>query len=245
MLRTLRRVGGSLSKRLFWRRHLEEAVRDLARYRNELPEPESMMAIPLLFRGKGFYGSLELKQNMTELLGLINLLRERELRNVCEIGTLKGGSLFIWCQLAKSDAAIFSVDLPHGQFGGGYNEKSLPFFQSFLKSGQTLECIRGDSHSPEIRGKFATALNGRELDFLFIDGDHSYAGVRADYEDYAPFVKKGGVIAFHDIVKRDYDHSIEVWKLWQEIKATNPGAKEFIEQTGARRKIGIGVVIKS
>lgn len=244
MLRTFRRIGSSLSKRMFWRSHLRDAVRDLSSFRNELPVPEAMIAIPLLFRGKGFYGNMSLKQNMVELLGLVNLLRERELETVCEIGTLKGGTLFIWCQLAARDAAIFSIDLPHGQFGGGYNEKSLPFFHSFLKRGQTLDCLRGDSHSAEIRQQFAASLKGRELDFLFIDGDHSYDGVKKDYEDYSPFVRKGGVIAFHDIVKRDYDPSIEVWRFWQELKAAHPGAVEFIEESSERRKIGIGAVIK-
>jgi predicted O-methyltransferase YrrM len=244
MLSTFRRIGSSLSKRMFWRSHLRDAVRDLSSFKKELPAPEAMIAIPLVFRGKGFYNSMSLKQNMTELLGLVNLLRERDLKTVCEIGTLKGGTLFIWCQLAAQDAAIFSIDLPHGQFGGGYNEKSLPFFQAFLKSGQTLDCLRGDSHSKQIRDQFFALLKGRELDFLFIDGDHSYGGVKKDYEDYSPFVRKGGVVAFHDIVRRDNDPTIEVWKFWHELKTAHPNAVEFVEDSPERRKIGIGAVIK-
>jgi hypothetical protein len=34
---------------------------------------------------------------------------------------------------------------------------------------------------------------------LFIDGDHTYEGVRRDFEMYSPLVRKGGIIAFHDI----------------------------------------------
>jgi predicted O-methyltransferase YrrM len=33
---------------------------------------------------------------------------------------------------------------------------------------------------------------------LFIDGLHTYEGVRADYADWVPFVVPGGVIALHD-----------------------------------------------
>jgi hypothetical protein len=36
------------------------------------------------------------------------------------------------------------------------------------------------------------------IDVLFIDGDHSYDGVKGDYERHAPNVKQGGVIFFHD-----------------------------------------------
>jgi len=37
-------------------------------------------------------------------------------------------------------------------------------------------------------------------DFLFIDGDHTYEGVEGDFEMYSPLVRRGGIIAFHDIV---------------------------------------------
>ena len=37
-----------------------------------------------------------------------------------------------------------------------------------------------------------------ELDFLFIDGDHTYAAVWQDYHDYAPRLKPGGILAIHD-----------------------------------------------
>lgn len=36
------------------------------------------------------------------------------------------------------------------------------------------------------------------LDILFIDGDHRYAGVKADYERHADSVKDGGIVMFHD-----------------------------------------------
>lgn len=36
------------------------------------------------------------------------------------------------------------------------------------------------------------------MDFIFIDGDHTYEAVRTDYELYFPKIKKGGLIFFHD-----------------------------------------------
>ncbi len=43
------------------------------------------------------------------------------------------------------------------------------------------------------------AKNWREqIDFLFIDGDHSETGVRRDWDDWSRFVTVGGVVIFHD-----------------------------------------------
>jgi hypothetical protein len=36
------------------------------------------------------------------------------------------------------------------------------------------------------------------LDFLFIDGDHHYPSVLADFEQWARHVKRGGILAMHD-----------------------------------------------
>ena len=59
-------------------------------------------------------------------------------------------------------------------------------------------------------------MNGNKLDFLFIDGDHSYNGVKLDFEMYAPMVRENGLIAFHDIAGR-WDG---VREFWTEIKQT-------------------------
>ena len=242
-LRGLSRFRNSVEKRLFWRQHLAEAIDQLTLYKRELTTPEMLLAVPLLFRGKGFYRSLDLKQNMNELLGLVTALREIELRNVCEIGTFRGGTLFVWCQIAAENAAVFSIDLPGGEFGGGYNERSLPLFGSFRKEHQVLHCLRGDSHSPSVRDRFARELAGRELDFLFIDGDHRYTGVKQDYEDYSPFVRTGGVIALHDIVPRADEPTIEVWRFWNELKLRHRH-REFVESGCQRRRIGLGLIYK-
>jgi hypothetical protein len=47
-------------------------------------------------------------------------------------------------------------------------------------------------------GEAAARFADGELDFVYVDGDHRYEGVRADLEAYAPKVRRGGLIAGDD-----------------------------------------------
>jgi predicted O-methyltransferase YrrM len=71
-------------------------------------------------------------------------------------------------------------------------------------------------------------LADQPVDFLFIDGDHTYAGVKQDFEMYSPLVRKGGLVAFHDIVLHPPKLDCHVDEFWNELKRTRP-AEEFIE----------------
>lgn len=94
-------------------------------------------------------------------------------------------------------------------------------------------------------------LAGREIDLLFIDGDHTYASVKADYEIYGPLTKH--IIALHDI-SHPYSASIpeETMRLWKEIVASEKSAvllsirKHNAMTSGlyAGRQMGIGLVVK-
>lgn len=41
-------------------------------------------------------------------------------------------------------------------------------------------------------------IEDNELDFVYIDANHSYKGVKSDIKCYYPKVKKGGLVAGHD-----------------------------------------------
>ncbi|MEM1858754.1 MAG: class I SAM-dependent methyltransferase, partial [Desulfurococcaceae archaeon] len=135
-----------------------------------------------------------------------------------EIGTANGGTLFLFCQIAELDATIISIDLPGGPFGGGYPEWRVPLYKSFAKERQRVHLIRADSHDPKTLGIVKRILGDRKLDFLFIDGDHTYEGVKRDFEMYSPLVRKGGIIAFHDIVPGPSENVGGVPMFWSEIK---------------------------
>lgn len=168
-------------------------------------------------------------QVRSEILQLGNLLKELAPRRTLEIGTNYGGTLFLLCTVSAPEAKIISVDLPFGPFGGGYPARKIPIFRQFPKSGQELHLIRADSHREETKERLLRLLRGERLDFLFIDADHTYEGVSRDFEMYAPLVRSGGMIAFHDIVTHKQGTLCEVEKFWNEVKQKYPH-REFVER---------------
>jgi predicted O-methyltransferase YrrM len=172
-------------------------------------------------------------QKLRELRPVVALLQRRRLHTVIEIGTMKGGTLWLWCQLARPDAMIISIDLPGGEFGGGYHLKDLARFRSYAQEDQLLHFLRSDSHTQATREAVARKLNGRKVDLLFIDGDHRYSGVKKDFTMYAPLVKPGGVVLLHDILPHPRVPACEVERFWQEIKG-HFQYKEFVEPDDER-----------
>lgn len=175
-----------------------------------------------------------------EILGLVTEIHNINPAVVMEIGTANGGTLFLATRVAKPDATIISLDLPDGKFGGGYPEWKIPYYSGFALPNQKLHLLRDDSHAPSSLENVRKILNGREIDYLFIDGDHTYEGVKQDFDMYSPFVRKGGLIAFHDIVI--HPSSTDVATLWHELKLKYKH-REYVNDW-KQGKFGVGVLIK-
>lgn len=166
--------------------------------------------------------SIKPSQVREEIIKLLKLINRINPKVIVEIGTFRGGTLFLFTRVADPKATIISVDLPGGRFGGGYPRWKIPLYRSFTRDEQKLYLIRGDSHNINTYKEVKRILGDRKIDFLFIDGDHRYEGVKRDFNIYSHLVKEGGVIAFHDIVSHDriYNPSgtVGVPKFWSEIK---------------------------
>ena len=105
-----------------------------------------------------------------------------------------------------------------------------------------IQLLRADSHDFATKDKIREILQGQSLDLLFIDGDHTYEGVKADFEMYEPFVRQGGIIVLHDIVYDRLGTGCCVEKYWNELKHRYQ-YREFIESTD-QHCAGLGLIIK-
>lgn len=226
---------------LMVKHHMNTGLRQLRNFESRLVSKNARFAIPFVYRGKGYFKRIDPRQNPTEIEALYSIVCQRAPVSVLEIGTARGGTLYLWCQASTDKATIVSVDLPEGDFGGAYPECRIPFYRSFERPGQKLHLIRNDSHSPRVVEEVKETFGNTPIDFAFIDGDHTYEGVKADFFNYGPMVRKGGIIAFHDILPHPDMKDIEVDRFWKEIRKRYR-TKEIIGPDTYKRRIGIGIV---
>lgn len=178
-------------------------------------------------------------QRRAEITALLNLLAERRPRHVLEIGTAWGGTLYLTSRVADPDALLVTVDIDPA------HDSTL--MRSFARRGQRVELIIGDSTSEPVKSRIESYFPDG-VDYAFIDGDHSYEGVRADFEAYSPLVRPGGVIAFHDIVddnRTRFGVDTGGWaggvpRFWREIRDRYEH-REFIDDPD-QDGLGIGVI---
>lgn len=194
--------------------------------------PDDAFKTASQYRGYGNYKSIQLMQDKQTFSKLLKRVRATEPETVVEIGTAHGGSLYTMVRFLDSADQFVSVNLGRSF---GYKHK-IPLLKKFHKK-KNLIFVPGDSHSQTTYKKVKNEIDGK-IDFLFIDGDHSYSGVKQDFETYGDLVSKGGIIAFHDIY---HEHPrVGVDRLWEEIKPKYE--TEEIGDSSERATGGIGVI---
>ncbi len=88
--------------------------------------------------------------------------------------------------------------------------------------------------------QYAKKFPKRKYQYIYVDGDHSYEGVKKDYRLFWPKLASGGFMVFHDIKTKGTHHDVEfgVWKFWNELKDKNK--IEFVDGVNA-----LGIVQKN
>jgi cephalosporin hydroxylase len=180
-------------------------------------------------------GIFFIQQSQYEIYNLLQVLVQQRPKILLEIGSANGGTLFLFCYIASENATLISLDIDNVLW------KKL-LFKYFSRGKQKIVVIKGNSHDPKIFNTIKKILGNCKIDFLFHDADHSYEGVKKDFEMYSPLVRKGGIIAFHDIVTNSVicPYGWDVSKFWNEIK----NMYNYIEIIENKNQItgGIGIL---
>ena len=157
------------------------------------------------------------------------------IENFLEIGLYRGATFYAWSKLCRREGIMLSIDnfsMKLHQNRGPYDPVMMDAFVK--KCGPNAQLLIGDSLDPAIMERVAKALNEKSLDWLFIDGCHRREHVERELKVYAPLVKHGGFIGFHDISPGG-DSTITVPSLWNEL----PGYKWSIMNASHGGVIGI------
>lgn len=143
-------------------------------------------------------------------------------RRFVELGSHHGASFFAFCQAmeragAKTEA--IAIDSWQGdEQAGFYDDRVFDNFKFILRPyADFAHYIKGffDDAAPH----FAAG----SIDLLHIDGLHTYAAVRNDFETWLPKMSSEGLVMFHDINVHERDFG--VWRLWDELKTQYPAAE--------------------
>ena len=144
-----------------------------------------------------------------EFAVLLELWKRMRPTRTLEIGTYHGGTLYHWLTNSNGEGTIVSVD----SYAVGVDNRHL--YDEWNEDGAYLHVIEGNSHhGPTVR---EVDLRG-PYDFVLIDAGHYYKEVKKDWGLYRPMVRPGGLVCFHDILTHPAWPSIEVGRLWEEIK---------------------------
>lgn len=179
-------------------------------------------------------GGLFIWQYPNQFSKYLCLLAQQKITSYIEIGCRWGGTFILTNEYLKrfnpivKSVAVDYIDSPVSSY--------------CLLNAESQNLII-NSHSPE----FQNYMSNHFFDLIFIDGDHSYDGVKQDYE----FSKNSGkIFVFHDITS---DVCPGVSQFWNELKRNESNAYDFYEFTEQYKEVwdatnkqflGIGVAIK-
>ena len=130
------------------------------------------------------------------LLDLIKELGDNSNKTMIEIGSFVGESTVLFAQHFKEVLAIdpFLADYDPAD-PTSYLFEFNNVYQTYLqRTGDYKNILTIVSTSDQALEE----LKGQEFDFIYIDGLHTYEGVKNDITNYLPLIKKGGVIGGHD-----------------------------------------------
>jgi Methyltransferase domain len=190
----------------------------------------------------------KLSQRSDERQALVDLLNCERVRSYLEIGLRHGQTFAFVGEHLAAGSSLVGVDLP-GASLWGVPEAAIVDAKARLNAvkrelrgrGHKAKIILGDSTARPIIDKVARL---GPYDLVFIDGDHTLAGVRADWLNYGPMAR---IVAFHDI---DAPHAPKlpperlrhygVHQHWAELRERY----RHTEILGRVRGMGIGVLYR-
>ena len=154
--------------------------------------------------------------------------------SIVEIGSFKGKSTVMLAKVAAHYGLdpIVAID-PHN-----FNSSELkahrvaPDASSYEEFLNTLR-VAGVSDMVEVHRAYSNDIASdwsRPIRFLWIDGDHSYQGAKADFDGFSRHIVPEGIVAFHDAL-HEFPGPIRVF-VEDVLRSDAFGAAGFVHSIG-------------
>lgn len=179
-------------------------------------------------------------QDEYELNSFIDLLREKNVRKYLEIGARHGDTFHQVMTSLPIGSLGVAVDYPGALWGTMKSLRSLDLAcVDLIQKGYRIYKVLGDS---TVFDNINRVKKFGPFDAALIDGDHTYNGVKQDWENFSPIAD---IVALHDIVgdgmrEKVHNTPVEVPIFWRELK---PTLKEYVEFVTPGSLMGIGVCL--
>lgn len=129
---------------------------------------------------------------------IYSLIKMTGAKNVMEIGVFEGYTSMKMIEALPKDGKFTGIDI---------ND----YLKNDLKSiGPEVDFILGESI------KVMQGMEPKQFDFIFVDGDHSWANILPEFKQVEKLIKPGGIIAYHDTI-----HLPDVKKLMNYVSRFN------------------------
>jgi hypothetical protein len=158
-----------------------------------------------------FVGGLEIQQIPEEYINYLWFLKNNKFKNYLNVGIGKGGSFLVETFIQESLESSIAID--NSSYWHQNQKQSITEKVDWLKNNTTTQVEFYDVDSKEWLKQC-----DKKFDIIFIDGDHSYEGVKEDYINSLPLLENDGYLVFHDISSVGCPGVVQ---LWNEIKHSN------------------------
>jgi hypothetical protein len=164
------------------------------------------------------YGMIPyLKRTLSDLVGI-------------EVGVLKGENVYTLLESLPSIKKIWGVDnyLPHTDFDTVRTEEQMKEFERIAKEnlssfGDRYELLKQKSVDA------VSTFQPESIDFILLDCEHTYEGVRRDLDVYYPLLKKGGYMFVHDTFSIPIVDAILNWKSDNRVRSPVHKSKNYVD----------------
>jgi predicted O-methyltransferase YrrM len=130
------------------------------------------------------------------------LIRQQKPKNLLCIGSRYGFIPAVMAQACK-DNQFGKVDFVDAGYGA--NDPNHWTGQAYWQKDEGLNCFKNFGLQKYIQlfvettAQFAKHSQNNKYDYIYLDGNHSYQGVKFDFQSFWPKLNQGGLLLFHDV----------------------------------------------